>query len=224
MAIVNGLCTLADVKSLLGISDTSSDSRLELFINQVSSQIISYLGRNIIRASYSETYPCPNRQLLVLRNFPIISVASITFDGNPLTAGSDYIVSPEYSTWGAVYREQGWIGYPINREYLTTDPVAGKRVIVVAYTAGYYLPADPAYVAGAADSLPLDLQYAACLITAGVYTQAAKRNFDGLTSMSEGGLSYSWMGRSMIKANNQSGFAETPGGILNKYRRVAVEA
>lgn len=224
MAIVNGLCTLADVKTLAGITETSQDARLELLINGVSAQIARYLERNLARTTYTETYSCPNRQLLVLRNFPIQSVTSVTQDGNLFTAGVDYVVTPEYSAWGAVYRAQGWIGYPINREYLTSDPVAGRRIIDVVYVAGYHLPADPAYVAGAPDSLPIDLQYAVSLVVLAAYIQARRNNFDGLASMTEGGLSYSWMSAKGSKPNNTAGFQESPGAILAKYKRSVVAA
>lgn len=217
MAIVNGLCTLADVKTLAGIIDTSQDARLELLINGVSSQIADYCSRNFARTTYTETYAAPNRQLLMLRNSPIVSVTSITFDSTVLTAGTDYVVTPEYQTWGAIYRETGWIGYPINREYLTSDPVAGKRVITAVYIAGYYLPADPAYSPGAAASLPLDLQYAVSLVVLAAYVQARKNNFDGLESMSEGGLSYKWR----TLAGQFPPMAES---IINKYRTAVVTA
>ena len=225
MAIVNGLCTLADVKSLAGITDTSQDARLELLINGVSAQVSDYCQRNFQKTTYTnETYSCPNRQLLLLRNMPIVSVTSVTFDGNLFTAGTDYVVTPEYQSWGALYREPGWIGYPINREYLTTDPVSGKRVIVVTYIAGYLLPADAGYTAGASTSLPMDLQYAVQLVVLAAYVQARKNNFDGLASMTEGGLAYSWLNAANQNTNNNSGFQLTPGAILNRYKRTVVTA
>lgn len=224
MALINAFTTLADVKTLAGITDNSQDTRLELLINATSMYIESYCQRKFARQTLTnEEYAPSNRQLLILRNYPIVSVSSLSIDDTVQTQGTDYIVSSEYSKSGMLYRMQGWTGQSVNREYLTTDPVAMKRTIKVTYIAGYYLPADVGYVAGAEASLPFDLQYACNLMTLSAFIQAQKRNFDGLSSMSENGLSYAWGDLNNSK-NNQSGIATMSAGILNKYRRVVVEA
>jgi hypothetical protein len=227
MALINALTTLADVKTLAGIasSDTTQDARLEAIINSVSSQVSTYCARNFKRQTYtSETYSPSNRQLLILRNMPIVSVSSLTIDGTAQVNGTDYIVAPEYSQAGMLYREWGWSGQTINREYLVSDPVAMRRSIVATYIAGWYLPADAGYVAGDSASLPLDLQYAAQQICLETYIKARRNNWDNLTSLTEGGLSYGWANQSVSAKNNNSGFGQTTAGILNKYRRLVVAA
>lgn len=227
MALYNALTTLADVKTLAGIlsTDTTQDARLEALINGVSSQITNYCQRNFKRQTYTaETYSPSNRQLLILRNFPVVSVSSLSIDGTAQTQGVDYVVSPEYSNSGFLYREWGWAGQEISRINLTADPVSMRRSILVTYAAGWYLPADTGYQAGNTDSLPMDLQYATTQIVASTYMLARRNNFDGLTAMTEGGLSYSWAQKGSAAQNNNSGFAHEPAGILNKYRRIVVAA
>lgn len=224
MALINALTTLADAKTLAGITDASQDARLELLINATSAFIEQYCQRKFARTTYTnEEYAPSNRQLQILRNYPIVSVSTLTVDDTLQVQGTDYIVSHEYSKSGMLYRAYGWTGRTIDREYLTLDPVAMKRTIKVTYIAGYYLPADAGYVAGAEASLPVDLQYACNLMTQSALTQARKQNFDGLTSMSENGLSYTWADLNNVK-NNQSGIASMVAGILNKYKRQVVTA
>jgi len=227
VALINALTTLADVKMLAGIasSDTSQDARLEAIINVVSSQVSTYCARTFQRKTYTaETYSPSNRQLLILRNMPVVSVSSLTINGTLMVNGVDYIVAPEYAQAGMLYREWGWSGQPINRDYLTSDPVAMRRTIEATYIAGWYLPADAGYVGGDSGSLPLDLQYAVQQICLETYIKARRNNWDNLTSLTEGGLSYGWANQSVAAKNNNSGFGQLPAGILNKYRRIVVSA
>lgn len=218
MPLVNALCTLADVKTLAGISGNDQDARLELLINQVSSQIVQYCARKFARANYDENYSPSDRQLLILRNLPVVSVSSVTSNG---TAVTDYVLTPEYANSGMLYREYGWDAEYIYRVNLTNDPVATRRTVNIKYTAGFYLPGDNNYVAGADTSLPLDLQYVCQQMALAMYAQARRQNWDGLTGMTEGGLSYTW---GNLSANNQSGLLAAHAGILNKYKRLVVAA
>lgn len=47
------LCKLSDVKTMLGITDESSDAKLTMMIKAVSSQIQSYLGYRLAMSDYS---------------------------------------------------------------------------------------------------------------------------------------------------------------------------
>ena len=47
------LCTLTDVKTMLGITDTSQDDKLNLLIKQQSALIEGYIGYKLARADYS---------------------------------------------------------------------------------------------------------------------------------------------------------------------------
>lgn len=227
MALVNALTTLADVKALAGISssDTTQDARLEAIINGVSSQVSTYCARNFKRQTYTgETYSPSNRQLLILRNMPVVSVSSITIDGTAQTQGTDYILAPEYADAGMLYREWGWTGQTINRLNLVSDVISMRRSILITYIAGWHLPGDAGYIAGDPASLPLDLQYAVQQIALAMFIQARRNNWDGLTSLTEGGLSYGWGNQSITAKNNNSGFSQQSGAVLNKYRKIVVAA
>lgn len=224
MAIVNGLTTLADVKNLLGIApaETSQDARLEMLINMSSARIGQYCNRQFKRQNYTETLPPNGRQLLILQQYPVQSVASVVQKGTTLTAATDYIATSPFAEVGEIYRETGWTGDYMLRGIVTNDIGPGKLEIVVTYVAGYYLPDDALYVAGNVASLPLDLQYACQLMTASDFMQARRNNFDGLSGLTEGGLSYQWGGKNGQSMNNNSGFTQETAGILNRYRRIAI--
>ena len=150
------LCSLSDVKVLLGISasDTSHDDKLNLFIKMASGKIEGFLGYSLARASYTDELHAVNyRQLLPLNHFPIQSVSAVTANDEAIT---DYKVLPEYARWGNLYRGNGWGGSVYTRGF-THDTVSGVYDVKVSYIAGYYLPGDTGYVEGSPDSLPYDI-------------------------------------------------------------------
>ena len=155
------LCSLDDVKTILGISldDTSKDAKLTLYIKSASAEIESFLGYFLGYGDYTEElHNVNNRQLLQLNHFPLRSVTEVTANGNVI---DDYKIIPEYARWGRLYRGNGWIGNVYTRGF-THDVVAGAWDIKVSYSAGYYLPGDENYVEGAEGSLPYDI-VSACM-------------------------------------------------------------
>lgn len=198
MAAVDGLCTLANVKLLLGVGDTTQDALLEALITRASAAICAHTGRVLKRATYtSEPYAVNGQTYLYLKQWPIQTLTSVTLGGILLTVNVDYYMSAADAAAGRIYRPQGWNGATLSRG-LIPDAYKGDRDILVTYDAGYYLPDDvtvaPAaahYVAGAADSLPADLQAiaeAAVCIRYG----AIQKGADGLTSIKEGGVAYTF--------------------------------
>jgi len=220
MAAVDGLCTLANVKLLLGVGDTTKDTLLEMLITRASAAICAQTGRVLKRATYtSEPYAVNGQPYLYLKQWPIQTLTSVTLGGAALTVNVDYFMSAEDAAVGRIYRPQGWNGAMLTRG-LVPDAFEGDRDILVTYTAGYYLPDDvtvaPAaahYVAGAADSLPADLQAiaeAAVCIRYGAIMKGA----DGLTSIKEGGAAYTFApGDSLLNADLKKALA--------RYARIA---
>lgn len=210
MAAVDGLCTLANVKLLLGIetSDTTQDALLEFIITKASAAIRRETGRIFKRATYTaEPYAVNGQLYLYLRQWPIQAITSITLGGSALVVNVGYYLSDADAAVGRIYRPQGWGGATLTRG-LVPDAYEGDRDILVTYEAGYYLPddvttppADAHYVAGAADSLPADLQAiaeAAVCIRYG----AIQKGADGLTSIKEGGAAYTFApGDSLLNAD-----------------------
>lgn len=193
--IVDGLTSLLAVKAEMGIpvSDITKDALLESLISSASAAVGAYLDRALKRATYTaEPYHVNNQQFLYLRQWPIASVTSVTLAGAVLSSGSDYFLSGLDAEAGRLYKPSGWVGGQYVRGTFP-DVFAGARDIAVTYTAGYYLPQDPLYIPGHASSVPLAISYAinrAVAERARVISSGA----DGLASLGEGGLSYSWFG------------------------------
>lgn len=184
------LCTLSQVKTLLGISqeDTTKDDKLTLLIKSASAKIEGFIGYSLQRANYTEeVHSVNNRQLLQLNHFPIQSVSSVTVKDVPIT---DYKLFPEYQKWGRLYRGYGWTGDYYTRGF-THDLVSGFWEVEVSYTAGYYLPNDEGYVEGGESSLPYEI-VALCMETVVVKYNLEQSHATGLRSHSEGGISESY--------------------------------
>ena len=184
------LCTLSQVKTLLGIPQnvTTEDEKLTLLIKSASAKIEGFIGYSLKRADYTEeVHSVNNRQLLQVNHFPIQSVLSVTIKDVPIT---DYKLFPEYQKWGRIYRGVGWTGDIYTRGF-THDVVAGFWEVVVSYTAGYYLPSDVGYVEGADNSLPYEI-VALCMETVVLKYNLEQAHAVGIKSHSEGGISESY--------------------------------
>ncbi len=218
MALISqALTTLADAKLIAGVSGTSDDALLELLINSASVSISGYCSRDFGRADYTEYIPASGRQSLQVKNWPIASVSSVKDNDVTLTVNVDYRLDTQDKAQGQIYREQGWAGSWSVRG-MTNDPNQPRRILTVAYTAGYYLPGAVGYVAGAADSLPLDISMVCNMMVAERYA-ATKQNSHGLKSLSEGDLSYTWGIDSAQYGNLSAGIADKYAVVLNRFRR-----
>jgi len=217
MAIVDGLTTLAAVKMEAGISDTSQDALLEALINSCSAAIRIYLDREIVRTTHTdELYSVNACQFLYLLQYPIQSVAALTVAGQALTAGQDYWLGFDDALAGRLYKPSGWVGSYYTRGTFP-DIYAGARDVKVTYIAGYYLPADLLYVAGAAASLPMALTYA-CTRAVISRFRTIQREADGVQQYSEGGISTTWFGPESYGAGG-GGFDAIAVAMLNPFRR-----
>ena len=214
MAIINGLTTLAAVKLELGITDTSQDSLLEALINSASAAIIQFVDRDIKRTEYADQlYAVNAHQYLYLIQYPVQAVASVTLGGAAQTVNVDYFID---ASPGRLYRPNGWVGSYYARGTFP-DAFAGARDILVTYTAGWYLPADLGYVAGAADSLPGAL-LAACTRAVTTRYNQIQNHADGVKQYSEGGISTTWFGPDSVTAGN-GGFDSVVAAMLNPFKR-----
>lgn len=211
------LCALADIKTMLDITGTALDAKLNLMIKQVSARIASYLGYPVARATYTdEAHAVNNMQLLFLNAQPIQSVSAVTISG---VAATDYTLLPQYSAMGALYRGSGWTGAYYVRG-MTSDVFAGSYDIKVSYVAGWYLPGDVDYTEGDADSLPTAISSAAMQAVIEWY-QMRSASAEGLRSHSEGGISDSWA-NSENGQNAASGLTESVRQMLTPFVRVGV--
>ena len=202
------LCTLADVKTMLKITDTSQDDYLTLLIKQQSALIEGYIGYKLARADYTEEVHSVNdRQLVSLNHFPLQSVSACEINGQAIT---DYKILPEYARWGRLYRGSGWIGPEFTRGF-THDVFAGVWCIKVSYTAGYYLPSDTGYTEGAEDSLPYDIM--TCCINCVV----ERFNLDSMGAIGLKGHTEGHISDTYSDSANNVGLSESAKMLLNKY-------
>lgn len=119
--------TLAKVKEFLGITDILKDAKLTSLISRVTAIINSYTSRffdqqtitnEILEVTEDEI------KLIFPKNYPIISVTSITEDDVALVENTDFYV---YSTF--IKRNGYWLKKP--------------KAIKITYVAGYVtVPAD----------------------------------------------------------------------------------
>jgi hypothetical protein len=218
MSVIDAaLTTLALAKETAGVPSgfTDDDSLLERKINAVSMAVSIHCDRIFGSASglpsYVENLSPPNRQLLLLKQWPIVSVTSILDNGYPLVLDTDYQCDAQEKARGEVYKANGWMGAALVTG-MTLDPVANARLLIVTYVAGYYLPGDAVnYVEGDPASLPFDLvDFVNSRVAVNYY--ATKRQNFGLKSMSEGGVSYSFSDSKLLCDEDKE--------YLNAYRRL----
>lgn len=140
------LTTVANVKTYLGISDTSQDATIEQLINSVSDDIACRCNRVFLSAERTEKLVGNGRQTLLLTYYPITDVKSVAVNDTALTEVTDFDVLADE---GSLFKIEGvWPkleNYQMLRPpYIPEIPFADenslKRNIEVVYTAGYILP------------------------------------------------------------------------------------
>ena len=102
MAIINGYCTLAEVKAALRLVDSTDDTLLENAIEGASRRIDGYCGRWFYKTASTAIPVYPYNESLVrfpadLPNVTITIKSDTTADGTYATTliqGTDYILEP----------------------------------------------------------------------------------------------------------------------------------
>lgn len=132
------LTTLAHVKEWLGIKpeQTGSDELIQRLIQSASRFILSYIQKQTVCVrEYIEYYDGNGRDWMLLKQWPIQSIASIAFRGGPTIttqlvgtqSGSGFIINPLDTPDEGPQRITLW-GYYFPR---------GRDTVVVTYTAGW---------------------------------------------------------------------------------------
>src|ERR671915_2249648 len=96
------LIALADLKALLGITDSASDTLLGNIIQRGSDAIARFCNRVFAQRTVIETLPGPGGQLLTLKFSPVVTLTSITLDGETVDADTYTLTEPDA---GIVFRE-----------------------------------------------------------------------------------------------------------------------
>lgn len=119
------LITLSTVKTRLGITVSTHDTTLTELIEEASSAIEEYVGRDLARQRYTETVAGLDRDRILLSRFPVDPESvTLTIDG---TADTTFAV--EDAEHGILFYDGGW---PSESDQ--------ERTIAVTYRAGYVLP------------------------------------------------------------------------------------
>jgi uncharacterized phiE125 gp8 family phage protein len=118
------LTTVEKVRSYLKLPDLEDDEWLTELVTQASQEVKTALGRDILAADYTHAFDGDDEQEIVLRQYPVQTVTSVSVDGTAVPART-------------VVSEGGWVlsgdavhlvGYRFTR---------GTQNVVVVYRAGY---------------------------------------------------------------------------------------
>jgi hypothetical protein len=155
------LTDLATVRIAAGIasSSTDTDAILGALITAISAFIPQYLEQGILSAQYAENYEGNGKSQILLRQRPVISISSIAWNGQTITAAGNPI-SGQSGAW--------------------TD---GRNACLEGFCFPRGLPIQIVYQAGYA-AAPADLSYACAELVAEEY---ARRERVGENSRSQGG-------------------------------------
>lgn len=130
-------------------SDTSEDENITFLLEVASGAIETYCKRTFAKQQYTQQLDGSGTKRILLSNFPIHSVESLTFNDEPLT-GYEIL-----SETGVLFKKETWPKGDLNIE--------------VSYTAGYITPEMTTVEEPQTLPKPLEL---ACILF-------AKQMFDG---------------------------------------------
>jgi hypothetical protein len=144
---VGDLTSLANVKAWAGVTSTNDDALLARLITSASRFVINYLDRGaLIRTTYNEPRKGTGNPEMVLRQYPVIQINSLTIRNCAIAAQ----VSPPF---GAGYVIEPWNGQDTSgpqkifsaaqlfpRDYLPT--------VVINYDAGFFITEEQTIPAG----------------------------------------------------------------------------
>jgi uncharacterized phiE125 gp8 family phage protein len=144
------LTTVANVKQWLNVTSNTDDSLLQRLLSAESANIQNYLNRQFAVTAYTDTINGQNTLAVHTVNYPIVSVASVTIDGQLIPQSTDPTVP-------------GWVFdlYSVRLvpwQYRFTN---GQQNISIQYTAGYA-------------SVPLDLEQACIELVALRYRERSR--------------------------------------------------
>jgi hypothetical protein len=118
------LTSLASVKDWLGVTTSTDDVKLTRLISAVSAFVQQVMSLNIVVASYLHRSSGHEQSVIILEQFPVVGVASVTIDGEPVPAATNPTASGyEWDEHGVYLR--GWIF------------TKGVRNVAIVYSAGY---------------------------------------------------------------------------------------
>jgi hypothetical protein len=138
----HALTTILAVKAVVG-DNSYTDARIRQLISSLTDAFESYCGRNfgytVVPTTAREEYQGHGRPKLLLRRFPIASVAQVRENGSAI---DNYDRNAEFDYLGILYRTSLWAQSAPTFGDVTQDADTTRRAYNydVAYAAGYVLP------------------------------------------------------------------------------------
>ena len=176
------LCVLADLKAWLNIQTTTEDTLLQNLITRGSLQMLRWMNRDhIISTTYTENRDGNDAVFMLPRNFPLISVSSLTVNGIGISAASDQVSSGFVFDARKIMLRGGSSNfyslgpYSSQYEYRFTR---GFQNVQIVYQAGYA-------------TVPVDLQQAAIEGFAYVYRRRTHIGEDSNSASGQVTISFS---------------------------------
>ncbi|WP_264596535.1 head-tail connector protein [Rhodoblastus acidophilus] len=166
------LVSLSALKAHLGIQSSADDILLSSMISQISRAICTWLNRAFLwPRDVTDIFDGNGRNRIQLRNWPVVSVASVSIDGQKIPQSSDgqssgWVLEPGddeppgamqmVMLRGGVF-SRGWqnvaiayrAGYQISKEQQTV-PAAGARIAALQPYGPFAVDCGVAYASGAA--------------------------------------------------------------------------
>jgi hypothetical protein len=189
------LLTLAEAKTFLGITDTSKDAQISMWITMASLTIAEMCNRVFAYEEVRETWFCLASNSLYLTRWPVKAedIESITENGTP-TDPTSYTLEEKK---GHLLKPSGW-----------TVP------IVIIYWGGYHLP----------DEAPADLKFAAAILIQEMRAQSLVAQMSGIRMLSHKSARVMFYDPSKAAQMAKSGAAYSPAetrarALLSNYTR-----
>ena len=123
------LTTLATVKQALRLASTTDDTLISRMITTASETMLSWLNRPILSAPFTDTFDGNGGSKLVLPNYPVTAIASVTVDGQSIPPSVSLSQGFLFTSTLLLLR-----GYTLNQ---------GMQNVQVSYTAGYAVAPPP---------------------------------------------------------------------------------
>lgn len=161
------LTTLIRVKEELGLTGSTSDSLLVSQIQEASSLIKSYCGREFARETVTETFVGNGMVDTVLARTPVVSITACSFDGSTVGSSTYEIQNPDA---GIVRRiDNVWTNTEYKRWNVERYSIpGGKNDWSITYSSGYITPGSTV----GQRNLPHDIERACIDITKSLYLRS----------------------------------------------------
>lgn len=120
--------TPAAVRGYLGSGSAADDTRIQSLIDACSAFIETFTNRKYLQASYTETLDGNGKDTLLLENYPVTAVASVSIRGqviSPVPNPNDFATTGFMFDEGGVILQGGVLFYK------------GRRNVTISYTAGF---------------------------------------------------------------------------------------